>query len=70
MIHERYNPIPLNVVATKRRWSKDPAFTEAYDALADEFVALGELMRARRHADARCYELHTTPAPKAGASRR
>lgn len=70
MTHERYKPVPLNVVATKKSWSKDPAFTEAYDALADEFVALGELVRARRYVNAGRCELHTALAPKAGTSRR
>jgi len=51
MTRERYNPVPLSVPATKKRWSKDPAFTEAYDALADEFAALGELVRARQLAE-------------------
>lgn len=51
MTRERYNPVPLNVPATKKRWSKDPAFAAAYDALADEFAALGELVRARQLAE-------------------
>ncbi|HET8553312.1 MAG TPA: helix-turn-helix transcriptional regulator [Rhodanobacteraceae bacterium] len=44
---DRYNPVPLDLEATKRRWMKRPGFAEAYDALADEFAALGELLRAR-----------------------
>ncbi len=51
MTRERYNPVPLNVPATKKRWSKDAAFTDAYNALADEFAALGELVRTRQLAD-------------------
>jgi hypothetical protein len=64
MNHEHYNPVPLNIVSTKKRWSKNPAFAEAYDAFADEFAAL------RHHADAMGCELHTTLAPKAATSRR
>jgi DNA-binding XRE family transcriptional regulator len=51
MTRERYNLVPLNVAATRKRWSKDPAFAEAYDALADEFAALGELVCARQLAE-------------------
>ena len=51
MTRERYNPVPLNIAATRKRWSKDPAFVEAYGALADEFAALGELVGARQHAE-------------------
>lgn len=47
---ERYNPVPFDVEATKRRWMRDPKFRAAYDALADEFAALSELLRARQHA--------------------
>lgn len=48
MARERPSPIPLNIAATRKRWSTDPAFVEAYAALADEFAALGELVRARQ----------------------
>jgi DNA-binding XRE family transcriptional regulator len=51
MTRERYNPVPVNTPATRKRWSKDPAFAEAYSALADEFAALGELVRARQWAE-------------------
>lgn len=47
---ERYNPVPFDVEASHRRWMKRPGFAAAYDALADEFAALGELLRARQHA--------------------
>lgn len=46
----RYQPVPLDVEATHRRWMKRPGYTEAYAALEDEYVALGELLRARKHA--------------------
>ena len=46
--HERCRPSPLNLPATHKRWSKDPAFAKACDELADEFAALGELARARQ----------------------
>ncbi|MBQ4854653.1 hypothetical protein IMW82_08220 [Rhodanobacter sp. B2A1Ga4] len=64
MPHERYNPIPLNIPATKNRWSKNPAFAETYNALADEFPALGHC------ANAVGCELHSAQAPKPKASRR
>ncbi len=47
---DRYNPVPFDVEATKRRWMKRPGFAKAYDALADEYAALGELLRARKAA--------------------
>lgn len=47
---ERYNPVPFDVEATRRRWMRDPKFREAYDALADEYAALGELLHARKQA--------------------
>jgi DNA-binding XRE family transcriptional regulator len=51
MTRDRYNPIPLDVAATKKRWSKDRAFATAYGELSDEFAALGELVRARQLAE-------------------
>jgi DNA-binding XRE family transcriptional regulator len=50
MIRERYNPGPFDVEATRKRWLKRPGFTAAYDALADEYATLGELLRARKQA--------------------
>lgn len=50
MTRDRYEPVPFDVEATKRRWMKRPGFAEAYDALADEYAALGELLRARKAA--------------------
>ena len=50
MSEEGYNPVPFDVEATRKRWMKDPAFAEAYNALEDEFAALSELLRARRKA--------------------
>ena len=52
MTGERYDPINLDIGATRKRWSRDPAFAKAYDALADEFAALAELVQgapAGRH---------------------
>jgi DNA-binding XRE family transcriptional regulator len=51
MTRERYHPVPLDTGATLKRWSRDPAFVAAYDALEDEFAALTELVRARQQAD-------------------
>ncbi len=50
MTTERYNPVPFDVEATKRRWMKRPGFAAAYAALEDEYAALGELLRARQAA--------------------
>ncbi|HET8898891.1 MAG TPA: helix-turn-helix transcriptional regulator [Rhodanobacteraceae bacterium] len=50
MSRDRYNPVPLDVEATRKRWMKRSGFAEAYAALADEYAALGELLRARQAA--------------------
>ena len=46
-----HKPVSLDTGGTRKRWSDDPAFAKAYDALADEFAALAELVRAHQHAD-------------------
>lgn len=50
MTTERYNPVSLDAEATRKRWMKDPKFADAYNALEDEYAALGELLRARQKA--------------------
>ena len=50
MTRERYDPVPFDVEATHKRWMKRPGYAAAYDALADEFAALAELLRARQNA--------------------
>ena len=50
MTRDRYQPVPFNVEAAKARWAKRPGFTAAFDALADEFATLAELLRARQAA--------------------
>ena len=50
MTTERYKPVPLDTEATRARWMKRPGFAAAYESLADEFAALGELLRARQNA--------------------
>ena len=50
MTRDRYQPVSLDVAATRKRWRRDADFAAAYDALADEFAMLGELLRARQHA--------------------
>jgi DNA-binding XRE family transcriptional regulator len=50
MTTERYNPVPFDVEASHRRWMKRPGYAAAYAALEDEYVALGELLRARKAA--------------------
>lgn len=47
---ERYSPVPFDIEASHKRWMKRPGFAAAYDALADEYAALGELLRARQRA--------------------
>ena len=48
MTRDRYQPVLLNFEATRKHWSKDPAFGKACDAPGDEFAALGEPVRARQ----------------------
>lgn len=50
MSPDRYDPVPIDLDATLKRWMKDPAFKAGYDALEDEYVALNELLRARTSA--------------------
>lgn len=50
MTRDRFNSVALDIEKTRKRWSRDPAFVEAYGALADEFAALTELLRARQRA--------------------
>jgi len=50
MTRDRYQPVPLDLDATRARWMKRKGFKAAYDALADEYAALGELLRARQAA--------------------
>lgn len=52
MKRERFNPVELNIDETRERWSRDPEFVKAYDALADEFAALDKEIRTRRNDDA------------------
>ncbi len=46
----RYDPVPLDVKATKKKWMKDPAFRAEYEALDTEFTLLDECLAARRRA--------------------
>ncbi len=50
MTREHYSPVPLDVNATRKRWAKDATFKTAYNALADEFATLTELVNARQKA--------------------
>lgn len=50
MSTERFNPVPLDLDATRKQWMKDPAFADAYNALEDEYATLRELLRARQQA--------------------
>ena len=50
MTRDHYEPIPFDADAAHRRWAMRPGYTEAYAALADEYGALGELLRARQAA--------------------
>lgn len=45
-----YKFVPFDLDASRARWMKQSGFAEAYDALADEYAALGELLRARKQA--------------------
>lgn len=48
MPRETFDPRPFNPKAATRRWSRDPAFRNAYEKLADEFAALDRLLAMRR----------------------
>lgn len=50
MTREAYKPVPVDIETTRKRWSRDPAFKNAYNALDDEFEAMAELVRARHTA--------------------
>ena len=50
MTRERYQPVPFDIDATRSRWMKRKGFKAAYDALADEYATLDELLRARKTA--------------------
>ena len=50
MTTERYKPVPFDAAKTRARWMKRKGFAAAYNALADEFAALGELLSARQQA--------------------
>jgi len=50
MTADRYKPVRVDLEATRRRWSRDKDFREAYEALADEFEALSGLLRLRQQA--------------------
>ncbi|MDE2406848.1 MAG: helix-turn-helix transcriptional regulator [Xanthomonadaceae bacterium] len=50
MTADRYQPVPLDLDAAHARWAKRPGYQDAYDALADEYAALGELLHARKAA--------------------
>jgi len=49
---EHCKPVPFDVNATRARWMQRPGFAEAYEDLADEYAAVGELQRARKQAAA------------------
>ena len=50
MTTDRYQPVALDLDAAHARWSKRTGYREAFDALADEYAALGELLHARKAA--------------------
>ena len=50
MTREHYQPVPFDVEASHKRWMKRPGYAAVYEALADEFAALSELLRARQAA--------------------
>lgn len=51
MDNDQYQPVAFDpkAYAAKKRQA-DPAFLSAYDALDDEFAALGALLKARKEA--------------------
>ncbi len=49
MTRERYNQVAMDIDATRKRWARCLAFAKSYAALANEFAALAELVRARQY---------------------
>lgn len=48
---DTYAPVPFDPTAyARKRSAADPAFKTAYQALADEFAVLDQLLRARKAA--------------------
>jgi DNA-binding XRE family transcriptional regulator len=47
---DTYAPVAANIESDLARWSRDPAFKAAYDALDDEFAVLDVLLKARHDA--------------------
>jgi DNA-binding XRE family transcriptional regulator len=50
MKNEGYKPVPFDIEKTHKRWLRDANYRDAYATLADEFAALGEMLRARKAA--------------------
>jgi Helix-turn-helix. len=48
--NDQFNPVPLNVKAELDQAMNRPGFKEAWDALEEEYAALGELLKARKQA--------------------
>jgi DNA-binding XRE family transcriptional regulator len=47
---EKYKPVRLNVRAELAASMHDPAFKTAWDALEEEYAALGQMLNARKAA--------------------
>mgnify|MGYP001163354852 FL=1 len=50
MDNDPFNPVPLNVKVELDQAMNRPGFKEAWDALEEEYAALGELIKARKQA--------------------
>lgn len=50
MDNEKYDPVPLNLGSSIQAAHKRKGFTEAWDALEEEYQTLAELLRARQDA--------------------
>lgn len=50
MPNETYKPVILNVKAAIAKAKERPGFTEAWDALEEEYAALNALLNARKNA--------------------
>ena len=51
MDNDQYKPTAFDTKAyASRKRESDPVFRDAYDALEDEFTALGALLKARKEA--------------------
>ncbi len=50
MVKDKFNPVPLNLKTELKKAMRRPGFKAAWDALEEEYLALGEMLKARKQA--------------------